>query len=346
MSESLNWRKDEAPLLVVESLAKTFEVRDARLRARSTRAVDGVSFTVARGETFGIVGESGSGKSTIGRLLLRLHEASGGSARLGDVDLLALAGADLRAARSRIQMVFQDPLGSFDPRASVRTSLRPFARLGGRTTVAQQDAAIDEAATSVGLDPRIVDRVPARISGGQLQRLSVARALLAEPELIFLDEPTSALDVSIRGQIVNLLLDVQADRRVSYLLVAHDLRVIYAMADRVAVMYLGQFVEVAPREELFRQPRHPYTRGLLGAAALDVGAAQRETIRLRGELSDADADRPGCRLAPRCPFVEARCDEPQPLVQIGPQHAVRCWKAPAIPTSALPVVTGPEVGRG
>ena len=330
MSPGLN---ASPPLLQVEGLTKDYETKDARLRSRTTRAVDDVSFTVDRGETFGIVGESGSGKSTVGRVLLGLYPATSGRAMLDDEDILALRPDEFRAIRKRIQMVFQDPLASFDPRTTVRRSLRPFAALGGVSGHEAQDEEIDRAAASVGLDPGLLDRLPAKVSGGQLQRLSVARALLARPDLIFLDEPTSALDVSIRGQVVNLLLELQQRERVSFLLVAHDLRVVYSMAHSVAVMYLGQIVEVAPRERLYGDPRHPYTRGLLDAANLDLASGEREVVRLRGELSDDDSRRPGCRLVNRCPFAEERCDRPQPLVEIAPGHQVRCWKSIEFPAA-------------
>lgn len=324
---------DASGLLVVEGLTKDYETKDARLRARVTRAVDDVSFSVDRGETFAIVGESGSGKSTVGRVLLGLYPATSGRALLDGEDILALRPDEFRRIRRRIQMVFQDPLASFDPRATVRRSLRPFAGLGGIPGRDAQDLAIDAAATSVGLDAELLDRLPSKVSGGQLQRLSVARALLVKPDLIFLDEPTSALDVSIRGQVVNLLLELQQQDDVAFLLVAHDLRVVYSMAHRVAVMYLGQVVEVASREDLYGDPRHPYTRGLLDAANLDLSSGEREVVRLRGELSDDDARRTGCRLIKRCPFAEERCERPQPLVEIAPGHEVRCWKSIELPAS-------------
>lgn len=321
------------PLLVVEGLTKDYETKDARLRTRITRAVDDVSFAVDRGRTFAIVGESGSGKSTVGRVLLGLYAATEGRALLDGEDILALDADGFRTIRRRIQMVFQDPLASFDPRSTVRRSLRPFAGLGGPAGREEQDLAIDRAAEAVGLDPELLDRLPSKVSGGQLQRLSVARALLVRPDLIFLDEPTSALDVSIRGQVVNLLLELQEKEHVAYLLVAHDLRVVYSMAHHVAVMYLGHLVEVASRDQLYSDPRHPYTRGLLAAANLDLESGDRDVVRLRGELSDDDAQRTGCRLVPRCPFAEDRCERPQPLVEVAPGHLVRCWKSIELPES-------------
>lgn len=324
---------DPGPLLDVEGLTKVYETNDARLRTRSTRAVDDVSFSLDRGETFAIVGESGSGKSTVGRVLLGLYPPTSGRALLDGEDILALDGAAFRPVRRRIQMVFQDPLASFDPRASIRRSLRPSAQLGGCAGAAAQDEEIDRVAEAVGLDAELLDRLPAKVSGGQLQRLSVARALLVRPDVIFLDEPTSALDVSIRGQVVNLLLDLQRREGIAYLLVAHDLRVVYSMAHRVAVMYLGQIVEVASRERLYEDPRHPYTRGLLDAANLDLSSGGREVVRLSGELSEEDAHAEGCRLVRRCPFAESRCGLPQPLVEVAPGHHARCWKSIEDPMS-------------
>ena len=320
-------------LLVVEGLTKDFETKDARLRKRVTRAVDDVTFTVDRGRTFAIVGESGSGKSTVGRVLLGLHPPTAGKAVLDGRDILGLRPREFRSIRRRIQMVFQDPLAAFDPRASVRHSLRPFALLGGATDRQSQDAVIDAAAGAVGLDVELLDRLPSKVSGGQLQRLSIARALIVQPDVVFLDEPTSALDVSIRGQVVNLLLERQMRDGVAYLLVAHDLRVVYAMAHRVAVMYLGQVVEIASRDALYADARHPYTRGLMDAADLEPDETERTSVRLSGELTDADAARPGCRLVGRCPFAEERCNIPQPLVEVSLGHQVRCWKSIEEPRS-------------
>ncbi|MBL09119.1 MAG: peptide ABC transporter ATP-binding protein [Acidiferrobacteraceae bacterium] len=322
-------KKFHTPLLQVRDLIKEFDIRDAALRSRTLRAVDGVNFVVEKRETFAIVGESGSGKSTIGRVLLGLTDKSSGEIIFDQEPLSIKNREHFRNIRKRLQIVFQDPVTAFDPRISIGRSLMEFLELRDDLDKSQRQLRVDELINEVGLDPDMVKRLPSQMSGGQLQRLSVARALASEPDLIFLDEPTSALDVSIRGQIVNLLMERQQQRGVSYLLVAHDLRVVAVMADRVAVMYLGQFVEISDKNKLFNRPLHPYTRGLIEAAHLDDLGLNREkdSVRLSGELSENDAKSIGCRLAPRCPFVELKCNEPQQLNELSPGQFVRCWKA-------------------
>lgn len=315
------------PVVEVRDLVKDYVTRDARLRQHVARAVDGVSFEIRSGETFAIVGESGSGKTTVGKVLLKLTSATGGAVLFRGDEILDVKERHFRPERRHMQMVFQDPLAAFDPQTTIRSSLREFTRLSGIQTRAEQNEAIAEAVRSVGLEPEIADRRPSQVSGGQLQRLSIARSLLPEPELLFLDEPTSSLDVSIRGQIVNLLLDLQERNELAYLLVAHDLRVVYAMAHRVAVMYLGQFVEVGSRDQVYADARHPYTRGLLDAAELDEPPRHGDPVRLVGEISEEAAKKPGCRLSMRCPFAVERCEEPQPLRETESGHLVRCWRA-------------------
>jgi oligopeptide/dipeptide ABC transporter ATP-binding protein len=315
------------PVVEVRELVKDYVTRDARLRQRVSRAVDGVSFEIHAGETFAIVGESGSGKTTVGRVLLKLTSATDGTVVFRGEEIGDIKERHFRPERRHMQMVFQDPLAAFDPQATIRSSLREFTRLRGPQTRAGENEAIAEAVRRVGLEPEITGRRPSQVSGGQLQRLSIARSLLPEPELLFLDEPTSSLDVSIRGQIVNLLLDLQEQNDLAFLLVAHDLRVVYAMADRVAVMYLGQFVEVGSRDQVYANARHPYTRGLLDAAELDEPPRRGEPVRLVGEISEEATKRPGCRLTMRCPFAVERCEEPQPLRETEAGHLVRCWRA-------------------
>ncbi len=315
------------PVVEVRELIKDYVTRDARLRQHVARAVDGVSFEIHPGETFAIVGESGSGKTTVGRVLLKLTAATGGTVLFRGDEILDVPERRFRPERRHMQMVFQDPLAAFDPQTTIRSSLREFTRLSGIETRAEQNEAIAAAVRRVGLEPEIADRRPSQVSGGQLQRLSIARSLLPEPDLLFLDEPTSSLDVSIRGQIVNLLLDLQERNDLAYLLVAHDLRVVYAMAQRVAVMYLGQFVETGSRDQVYADARHPYTRGLLEAAELDEPPRRGEPVRLVGEISEEAATKPGCRLSLRCPFAVERCEEPQPLRETTSGHLVRCWRA-------------------
>ena len=317
----------DGPVVEVRELVKDYVTRDARLRQRTARAVDGVSFEIRAGETFAIVGESGSGKTTVGRVLLKLTPATDGAVLFGGDEIHDVPERRFRPQRRHMQMVFQDPLAAFDPQSTIRSSLREFTRLHGEQGRAAQNEAIAEAIRGVGLDLEIADRRPSQVSGGQLQRLSIARSLLPEPRLLFLDEPTSSLDVSIRGQIVNLLLDLQEHNDLAYLLVAHDLRVVYAMANRVAVMYLGQFVEVGARDQVYAGACHPYTRGLLDAAELDEPPRHGERVRLVGEISEEQATKSGCRLTQRCPFAVERCDEPQPLREAADGHFVRCWRA-------------------
>ena len=291
------------PLLSVQGLVKDYVTRDAKLRQQTLRAVDGVDFEVNRGETLAVVGESGSGKSTLGRLILKLTHVSEGVVRVLGDDVTHVRERDFRRYRHDIQVVFQNPYLAFNPRATIRASLRDFAEFKGLRRRDQRDA-IDRSIREVGLQPGIAERRPGEVSGGQLQRLSIARALLVEPQLLFLDEPTSSLDVSIRGQIVNLLLDRQERDNLSFLLVAHDLRVVHAMAHRVAVMYLGQFVEVGSRDQVYETAKHPYTRGLLTAADLDETSATPSQVRLSGELSTADTR--DCRMQAAVPMSLCR----------------------------------------
>lgn len=321
------------PALSVRSLVKDYLTRDAKLNKRVFRAVDDVSFDVYPGETFAIVGESGSGKSTVGRVVLKLTDATDGEVLILGEDALGVSERRFKAQRRVIQIVFQDPVAAFDPRATIRSSLREFLELGEeKLSRSEQNDRIGEAIDNVGLDSQIAGRKPGQVSGGQLQRLSIVRSLLVEPRVLFLDEPTSSLDVSIRGQIVNLLLDRQEAEGLAYLLVAHDLRVVYAMAHRVAVMYLGQFVEVGTRDQVYAQGLHPYTRGLINAAGLDKPKLAGDRVRLSGELTEDAALAPGCRLVARCPFVEDRCYEPQVLQPVGDGQLVRCWRAVEQPT--------------
>ncbi len=320
-------RTSDRPLLVVEDLAKHFPITRG-LFARQVgaiRAVDGVSFSIGNGETLCIVGESGCGKSTVGRLILRLIEPSSGRIVLEGEDITALDRASMRPLRQRMQIVFQDPYASLNPRmragAIVAEPLENFVAL----TAAERTERIASIFASVGLPRDAMRKYPFEFSGGQRQRLGIARALAVNPRLIVADEPVSALDVSIQAQVLNLMMDLKAEFGLSYLFISHDLGVVEHMADRVVVMYLGRIVEVASRAELFRNPRHPYTRALMAAAPLPDPRAKKERIILRGDVPSPANPPTGCHFHTRCPFAEPRCTvEAPPLRETSSGHQAAC----------------------
>jgi oligopeptide transport system ATP-binding protein len=309
-------------LLEAIDLTKHFPVHSGTLRRRTgdvVHAVDGVSLEVRRGETLGIVGESGCGKSTLGRLLVRLHTPTGGVVRFGGTDITSLSRRELRPFRRRMQMIFQDPYASLNPRKRVGQILEdPFRihRVGsGREIRAQVQKLLEV----VGLSPDHVNRYPHEFSGGQRQRIGVARALALNPELIVADEPVSALDVSIQAQVINLLDDLQDDFDLTYVVIAHDLGIVHHVSDRIAVMYLGVVVELGGSDELFSAPIHPYTQALLSAipaieADEDEGPARRERIVLEGEVPSPIHPPAGCRFHPRCAYATEICRVEQPLL--------------------------------
>lgn len=317
-------------LLEVKELVKTYRVQHGLFRRGVLTAVANVSFEVRRGETLALVGESGCGKSTIGRCLLGLTHPDGGAIRFQGQEIQQLSPGQFRPYRRHLQMVFQDPLGSFNPVMKISRALLEPLRLRQELSETERRAEVVKLLEHVKLEGRFANLYPRQMSGGQLQRVGIARAIAPQPELIFLDEPTSALDMSIRGQIVNLLLDLQQEQNLSYVLVTHDLRLVRSMADRVIVMYLGQIVEEGRVEELFTQPLHPYTRGLLAATL--VGQRQ-NTLQLKGEVLALSPGYAGCRLYARCPFARPRCaEEPQELRPLAPGRRVRCWRSEEIQT--------------
>lgn len=308
-------------LVEIREASKSYALRGGR---RRVAALDAVNVTVAAGETLGIVGESGSGKSTLGRALLRLIDLDTGTIRFDGREIQDLAPAAFRPLRARLQMVFQNPATSFNPTFTIEQTLVDAMQLLDGVTLQEKRARALALLEDVELGDRFLHLYPYEMSGGQLQRVAVARALAPEPAVIFLDEPTAALDMSVRGQVLNMLRSLQKKRAAAFMLVSHDLRVIHGTADRVIVMYLGQVVEEASRDDLFNRPLHPYTRALL--SAVQAGAGE----RLSGEAVVAGAP-DGCRLLDRCPHAIAGCEQPQPLAEALPGRRVRCWRALDLP---------------
>ncbi|MGI5365426.1 dipeptide/oligopeptide/nickel ABC transporter ATP-binding protein [Streptomyces sp. A244] len=317
----------EAPLLQATGLAKSFAVRRTLRGGRRLRALDGVDLTLARGETLGLVGESGCGKSTLARVLLRLERPDAGGVRYGGADPFALSGAALLTWRRKVQMVFQDPFGSLDPRLTAAELIgEPWLTHRSLVPASRRAARVTELLEMVGLRASDARRLPHEFSGGQRQRIGIARALALEPEVIVCDEPVSALDLSVQAQVLNLLCDLRDELGLSYVFISHDLSVVRHLADRVAVMYLGKMVESGPTEEVYERPRHPYTEALLSAAPSPVaGGRRRQRILLTGELP-SPADPPsGCRFRTRCPRVRDLCAESVPTPPPGaPLHGAAC----------------------
>jgi oligopeptide/dipeptide ABC transporter ATP-binding protein len=318
-------------LLEITGLTKAFPMKGRAFlggQAPVLKAVDGISFTLARGETLGLVGESGCGKSTTARLILRLIEPSGGSVRLDGRDLLGCTGEQLRALRREMQIVFQDPLSSLNPRMSVGTNLAEPLRFHGVGTRRERSDEARRLLEVVGLQPHEFDRFPHELSGGQCQRLAIARALILKPKLIIFDEPVSALDVSIRAQILKLLLELQQRFGLTYIFISHDLSVVKRVSDRIAVMYLGRIVEIAESARLHAEPRHPYTRSLLQAIPLPDPRLKRigDFALLEGDLPSPANPPSGCRFHTRCAHRLPRCPQEEPLLrEITTGHLASCF---------------------
>lgn len=333
-----------APLLRIENLVKHFPIQKSLFRRDTAvvHAVDGINFELAAGETMALVGESGCGKSTVGRLALRLLEATSGKVWFDGEDLTSLSPAQMRMRRRDVQMIFQDPYSSLNPRMTVEQTLTEPLALHGLARGRHRERAA-ELLDLVGLAPQYLQRYPHEFSGGQRQRIGIARALAVEPRLIVCDEPVSALDVSIQAQVVNLLQDLQRRLGLSYIFIAHDLAVVKHISSHVAVMYLGQIVEYTDKKNLFAQPRHPYTQALLSAIPLPEPGLQRHRVLLQGDVPNPINPPSGCRFRTRCPHARARCAEEVPALTAEDGHSTAChfWKEIAATAGTLPETSLP-----
>lgn len=315
------------PLLEVDKLRKYFPIHGGVLQrvVNNVKAVDEVSFQINAGEVVGLVGESGSGKTTVGRTILRLEKATSGAVRFGGTDVLGLSSADMRAYRKRMQIIFQDPYASLNPREKVREVLThplKLHKIGGASEYEDRAASLLQ---KVGLSPDHLDRFPHEFSGGQRQRIGIARALAVEPEFIVADEPVSALDVSIQAQVINLLEDLKTDLDLTMLFIAHDLGVVEHICDRVIVMYLGRVMEIASASDLYARPNHPYTKALLSAVPLPVPGKRKGRVVLKGDIPSPINPPSGCVFRTRCPIATSDCANVVPeLKSVGAGHISAC----------------------
>ena len=317
-------------LVEVDNLVKYFPVRAGLLQrvVNHLKAVDDVSFVVKKGETLGLVGESGCGKTTVGRSMLRLIEPTSGRVEFDGKDVLSLKARELKTVRRDMQIIFQDPYASLDPRLPIGESVMEGLNIHGIGTPKERVDIMHETLKKVGLEDYHARRFPHEFSGGQRQRIGIARALALRPRFIICDEPVSALDVSIQSQVLNILKDLQTEFGLTYLFIAHNLSVVEHVSDRVAVMYLGKIVELTTREELFRNPLHPYTQALMSAIPIPNPRLKRQRIILKGDVPSPVNPPQGCRFHPRCPVAIEKCShEVPPLLEVSPEHWVACWLA-------------------
>jgi len=323
-----------APLLEVRNLVRHFALGRGNWfsRAVTVRAVDGVNFSIHAGETLSLVGESGCGKTTTGRLVLGIDRATSGDVLFDGKPLRSTQDAAWRAMRRDIQMVFQDPLGALDPRMTIGRQIAEPLDIHGLGNPAERQTAVQDMLAAVGLSPQMTGRYPHELSGGQQQRVVVARALILKPRLVVCDEPVSALDVSVQAQVVNLLAQLQTKLGLTYLFISHDLKVVRHISHRVAVMYLGQIVELAPRDALFDHPQHPYTQALIAAVPVPEAGRRRPRMLLRGDPPSPISPPAACRFHTRCPRATKLCSsETPPLMELQPQHWVACHFPGAAP---------------
>ena len=320
-------------LLDVRRLVKYFPVEKSD---DVVQAVDGVSFTIRPGETLGLVGESGCGKSTVGRGILRLQEPTSGEVYFEERNILDLGASEMRDLRREMQIIFQDPYASLNPRMSILSIVSEPLKIHGVSSKEERRARVAELLTKVGLDPDYMNRYPHEFSGGQRQRLGIARALALNPKLIVCDEPVSALDVSVQAQVVNLLQDLQHEFGLTYLFISHGLAVVEHISNRVAVMYLGKIVEIADSEELYKNPLHPYTKALLSAIPVPDPKQKRERIVLHGDVPTPINPPSGCRFRTRCPIAIPECAQVvPPRREIGADHSVACIRVEGYETAPV-----------